>query len=175
MTGFICPYCFSNQPPLEYREDGKVRLTCKNCGYPVEVAAIANAEAARRPRVLCIDDDRLLLGLFTSALDLHGFELLTAHDGPSGIELAKKDPPDLVLLDVMMPGMSGFDVCRTLRSLPALQKTPIVMFTALSDPRVGPKAMAAGATLAVQKPFDVKKLVEVLRAALASRPSVRPA
>ncbi|HTU02928.1 MAG TPA: response regulator [Candidatus Sulfotelmatobacter sp.] len=174
---FVCPYCMSNQPPLEYREGGKVRLSCKNCGYPVEAATLAGTDGGgRRPRILCIDDDRLLLGLFTSMLELHDFEPLTAQDGPSAIEIATRERPDLVLLDVMMPGMSGFDVCRKLRSVPALQKTPIIMFTALSDSRVEPKALAAGATMAIQKPFDPKKLIDVLRAALKQDPgSASPA
>ena len=173
---FICPYCLSSQPPLEYHEDGKVRLSCKNCGYPIEAASLSGGQGgARRPRILCIDDDRLLLALFTDVLEVHGFEPLTARDGATGIEAAKKQQPDLILLDVMMPGMSGFDVCRTLRSFPAFQKTPIVMFTALADPRVEPQALAAGATRALQKPSNPEMLIEVLRATLTNDSSSPPA
>jgi putative two-component system response regulator len=171
VTAFLCPYCLSNQPPVETREGGRARLSCKNCGYPVERGLLAQPETpVHRPRILCIDDDRLLLGLFVHMLELNDFEPLTAPDGPAGIEAARKERPDLILVDVMMPGMSGFEVCRQLRTYPALQNIPIIMFTALADARVEPKALAAGATQALQKPFDPKELIEVLRTVLKPPP-----
>jgi CheY-like chemotaxis protein len=158
----------SNMPPAEYRDAGRRRLSCRNCGYPVDVATLEEERPTpRRPKILCIDDDKLLLGLFTDSLAMNDFQPLTASDGPSGIELAAKERPDLILVDVMMPGMTGFDVCKALRADPALQRTPIIVLTALGDPRIEPKALAAGANLVVQKPYDTKRLIEVIRKTLA--------
>lgn len=173
MSGnYFCPYCLSNMPPVEYREGGRRRLSCRNCGYPVETARLEQQEEApRRPKILCIDDDKLLLGLFTNTLEVNDFQPLTAADGASGIELAKKERPDLILVDVMMPGMTGFDVCRALRGDPAFRATPIIVFTALTDPRIEPKALQAGATLVMQKPYETKLLLEAIRKTLGSSPA----
>ncbi|MFB3819821.1 MAG: response regulator [Candidatus Methylomirabilales bacterium] len=173
MSGnYFCPYCMSNMPPVEYREGSRRRMSCRNCGYPIETAALAvdDAPARARPTILCIDDDKLLLGLFVNALEAHDFRPITAADGPSGIELAKKERPDAILVDVMMPGMTGFDVCRALRGDASFRDTPIIVLTALTDPRIEPKALQAGATLAMQKPYETTKLVQTIRKVL-SRPA----
>jgi CheY-like chemotaxis protein len=158
-------------PPVQYREGSQTRLSCRNCGYPVESASLAQEdEERRRPKVLCIDDDMLLLGLFTDSLEVNDFQPLTAKDGPSGIELARKERPDLILVDVMMPGMTGFDVCKALREDPAFRDTPIIVLTALTDPRIEPKAMQAGATRVMQKPYHTKRLIETIRETLGTPP-----
>jgi DNA-binding response OmpR family regulator len=163
----------SNMPPVEYREGSRRRMSCRNCGYPIEAAALTtdDAPARVRPTVLCIDDDKLLLGLFVNALEAHDFRPITAADGPSGIELARKERPDAILVDVMMPGMTGFDVCRALRGDDAFRSTPIIVLTALTDPRIEPKALQAGATLAMQKPYETTKLVETIRKLLSRPPA----
>ncbi len=171
MSGnYFCPYCMASMPPVESREGPRKRLCCRNCGYPAESAALARHEeeekAAARPTILCIDDDKLLLGLFVNALELNGFRPLIAADGPSGIALARRERPDAILVDIMMPGMTGFDVCRALRGDDAFRHTPIIVVTALSDPRIEPKALQAGATLAMQKPYETSKLIEIIRRAL---------
>jgi len=94
----------------------------------------ATAEPAT---ILCIDDDRLPLSFFTDALERRRFRTLIATDGPSGIEAARVEHPDLILLDVIMPKMSGLEVCRRLRVEPGLKDTPIVLLTALHDPHLG--------------------------------------
>ncbi len=168
---YFCPYCMSSMPPVEFRDGGRRRLSCGNCGYPIDTAEGFNPETdvPRRHKVLCIDDDRLLLGLFVDALQANGFQPLIATDGSAGIEMAKKERPDLILVDVMMPGMSGIDVCRTLRAEPAFVKTPIIVVTALSDPRVGPKATEAGASMVMQKPYETKRLIEAIRKTLGTK------
>jgi len=130
---------------------------------------------SHRPRVLCIDDDQLLLVLFRDTLEAQGFEPLTAADGRSGIEIAQKERPDLILVDVLMPRMSGYDVCRTLRSVPGFQNTPIILFTALADPRLEAKALAAGATRAFPKLFNLEKLMDVLRVTIEKGETFPPA
>jgi diguanylate cyclase len=96
--------------------------------------------------VLVVDDDpgaRLLIG---SALEVAGFRVVTADDGESALELFRQQPADCVVLDVVMPGMSGFDVCRTLRAQPASRHVPILLQTSLDDMASVQQAYNAGAT-----------------------------
>ncbi len=174
---YYCPYCMSSVPTVEVRDGGEQRLACGNCGYPIGAEAAGKAEVQRpdRPKVLSIDDDKLLLGMFVDVLRAEGFQPLVAPSGLAGIELARKTRPDLIVLDVMMPpGMSGIEVCRTLRADPAFAATPIIVITALDNPRIGPQATEAGATLVMPKPYEVERLLEAIRQALAdSRASGR--
>src|SRR5450432_2299466 len=96
--------------------------------------------------VLVVDDDpgaRLLVG---SALEVAGFRVITAEDGKSAMIAFQADPADCVVLDVVMPGMSGFDVCRELRALPSSRHVPILMQTSLDDMQSVQRAYNAGAT-----------------------------
>lgn len=166
----FCPYCNSTQPRYEYREGGRVKFKCQSCGCPVEVGTIDTEKRSAifdRAKILCIDDDRLLLALFADALEANSFQPLTAVDGPSGIEVAKKERPDLIILDVMMPKMSGFEVCRLMRADPDLKDTPIIILTAMHDPNLNVKGFQAGANLAMRKPFGPKDLINMIKTALA--------
>jgi diguanylate cyclase len=96
--------------------------------------------------VLVVDDDpgaRLLVG---SALEVAGFRVITAADGKSAMSLFQSDPADCVVLDVVMPGMNGFDVCRALRALPESRHVPILMQTSLDDMESVQRAYNSGAT-----------------------------
>src|ERR1700688_1427781 len=96
--------------------------------------------------VLVVDDDpgaRLLVG---SALEVAGFRVITAADGKSAMSLFHLDPADCVVLDVVMPGMNGFDVCRALRALPESRHVPILMQTSLDDMESVQRAYNSGAT-----------------------------
>jgi CheY-like chemotaxis protein len=164
---FFCPFCCSNQQTQTYEEDGVRKARCTSCGCPAEVAVVEPKETAfDRPKILCIDDDRLLLGLFRDTLETHGFEALTAIDGPTGIEMAKRERPEVILLDVMMPRVSGFEVCRRLRAEPDLATTPIIIMTAIMDPALKEKGLEAGADLAIPKPSDPMQIVTILNNAL---------
>jgi len=78
----------------------------------------------RRPAVLCIDDDPLVLHFYRAFLDRHGYRVLTAAEGLQGLALAQRDRPDVILLDVMLRGLSGFDICRLFRAAPGLRSIP---------------------------------------------------
>src|SRR5450631_3499916 len=96
--------------------------------------------------VLVVDDDpgaRLLMG---SALEVAGFSVLTAADGKSALGMFHAQPVDCVVLDVVMPGMSGFDVCRALRAFPGSRHVPVLMQTSLDDMGSVQRAYNAGAT-----------------------------
>jgi CheY-like chemotaxis protein len=113
--------------------------------------------------VLLIDDDRLMLSLCCDAIEEHGYRTIIATDGPSGIETAVAARPDLILLDVVMPEMDGFEVCRRLRALPAFAKTPIVLLSASPDLKLDAQGAAAGATATLRKPFGAGLVVDTIR------------
>jgi CheY-like chemotaxis protein len=117
---------------------------------------------ASRPTILYIDDDRLLLTLCCDLLELHGYRTLLATDGPTGIETAKAGRPDVIILDLVMPGMDGLEVCRHLRTLPGLRTTPIILFTTRQDSGLDIQAANAGATLTLRKEFGSLELLHTI-------------
>lgn len=108
-----------------------------------------------KPVILLVDDDLAARMQVRFSLENEGFEVVEAEDGPQALELAPKTLPDLILLDVVMPGMDGFEVCSTLRTLPETGHTPIVMVTALEDAKTITLAFDAGATDFIVKPLNL--------------------
>ena len=88
------------------------------------------------------------------------FEMFMSTSGAEGLTLAAQHQPDLILLDIMMPGMNGFDVCKVLKSDPALQHIPVVMITALNDVASEERGLALGAADFIAKPFDVRTTLQ---------------
>ncbi len=164
-TGF-CPYCQSDQPLGEVRDGNQPRYWCQVCGTPVEAERVEESSASRLPTVLCIDDDQLILGVCRDALEQRGYRTLVATDGMAGIELAMQARPDLILLDVMMPGMDGFEVCALLRASPNLRDVPIILLTAMNSPDLDRKGIDAGATFTMRKPFSAAVVAETVARAL---------
>ena len=114
-------------------------------------------------RALIIDDDRDLLLLVRKTLEfMAGWEVVTAASGAAGIELARSAAPNVVLVDVMMPEMDGYEVCRRLKADPATAGVPIVLLTARRDPDQG-RLTAAGAAGVLFKPFQPDQLARQLR------------
>ncbi|WP_148202571.1 HD domain-containing phosphohydrolase [Syntrophus aciditrophicus] len=109
-------------------------------------------------RILIVDDlpqERWMLGALLKSYD---YELSYATNGHEALELAKKINPDLILLDVMMPGMDGFEVCRRIRKTPLIAEVPIMMVTALNEAEVRRKGVEIGADDFISKPFDRAEL-----------------
>lgn len=105
-------------------------------------------------RILVVDDVVVNVRLLEAKLASEYFHVLTASSGETALEVARAERPDLVLLDVMMPGMDGFEVCRRLKSNPATTEIPVVMVTALSDISDRVKGLEAGADDFLTKPVD---------------------
>jgi len=123
--------------------------------------------------ILWIDDDRLLLTFGRDILERHGYRVRTALDGPTGIAAVKDDPPDLIILDVVMPDMTGYEVCRRLRAEPGLQDTPVLLLTSLQDPQVDVLGRGIGETFTMSKPSDPEMIVSIIAQVLGqSNPSV---
>src|ERR1700731_4532653 len=91
------------------------------------------ATGVTRPRVLIIEDERALTKVLAYNLESEGYEVILAHDGQEGLRKAQTLLPDLILLDLMLPGMSGLDICRELRAGERTREIPIVMLTAKAE------------------------------------------
>jgi DNA-binding response OmpR family regulator len=115
------------------------------------------------PRVLLIDDDKRLHELLTTYLEQNGFSIAGAPDGKRGLSALETEAFDIVLLDVMMPGLDGLEVCRRIR---AKSRVPIVMLTAKGDETDRVVGLELGADDYIAKPFGPRELVARLRAVL---------
>ena len=122
-----------------------------------------------RPVVLVAEDDEDILEMVVFDLEDEGYEVLTARDGVAAIALALERRPDLVLLDVAMPGLDGYEVTRRLRAEKSMSGTPVVLLTARAQVRDVILGFEAGANDYVTKPFRPEELRTRLQAALGRR------
>ena len=107
-----------------------------------------------KPRVLCVDDDPMNLSLLEAMLSVRNCDAVTAENGMEALAAIRREPIDVVLLDVMMPGMDGFEVCRRIKSDESSRTLPVVMITAYADRENRIRAIEAGAEDFISKPFD---------------------
>ncbi len=107
-----------------------------------------------QPVILIVDDSTLSRKSIQNVLDQEEYELRFANDGFEALRVAMEEPPDLILLDVMMPGIDGFEVCKRLRETPRLEAVPVLMITAMDDRNSRIKGIEAGADDFISKPFD---------------------
>jgi two-component system cell cycle response regulator len=114
-------------------------------------------------RILVVDDVPLNVKLLKVKLELEYFEVLTASDGEEALSLTRNHSPDILLLDIMMPGLDGYAVCRALKADPATQHIPVVMITALSDAEDRVAALECGADDFLTKPVDDVALMARVR------------
>ncbi|MDH2455513.1 MtrAB system response regulator MtrA [Corynebacterium bovis] len=121
-------------------------------------------------KILVVDDDPAISEMLTIVLQGEGFETVVVGDGAEAVEAARREDPDLILLDLMLPGMSGIDVCRTIREDSTV---PIVMLTARTDTVDVVLGLESGADDYVHKPFKPKELVARVRARLRRSPEDR--
>jgi CheY-like chemotaxis protein len=120
------------------------------------------------PRVLVVEDVPLGLAVLRTRLEAEGFTVLTARDGIEALEQAREGHPDLMLLDLMLPRLSGERVCQELRSDPRTRTLPIVVLSARVQEAERLRALAAGADAFIAKPYDMARLVEEIHARLAT-------
>ncbi|MGI8589268.1 MAG: response regulator transcription factor [Chloroflexia bacterium] len=125
--------------------------------------AEAEGGAAARPRVLIIEDEPGIVDFLRLGLGYEGFRTQSAADGAAGLQMALDDPPDLVILDLMLPGLNGFDLCRRLRQV---SRVPVIMLTARDDLDDRVQGLDLGADDYLTKPFQFKELAARVRAVL---------
>ncbi|NIJ10851.1 DNA-binding response OmpR family regulator [Saccharomonospora amisosensis] len=116
--------------------------------------------------ILVVDDDADIRDLVAFKLEMSGYDVNTVGDGPAALSAIADNQPDLVVLDVMMPGMSGYDVCRQLREEPATRHLPIIMLTARAQDRDVDTGFSSGADDYVVKPFNPQELLRRVSALL---------
>jgi len=120
----------------------------------------------RQYTVLAVDDENDVLLIVKTALQVEGYRVFTAADGPEALKTAAEEKPDLILLDIMMPGMDGFEVLTRLRENEATCQIPIIMLTGLSERERKRSAIERGIKYYIVKPFEFQDLVSKVRLAI---------
>lgn len=163
-----CSNCQASRPVVEIAEASVTSRRCQICGFPVDSSLTMENETLKpASTILIVDDDPLIVMMYQDILQHNGFRVLTAHDGPAALALAAQERPVLILLDILMPEMDGFEVCRRLKADPELQAIPVIILTSLTDPKLNVQAFKVGAKLALRKPADPATILRTIQAALA--------
>ena len=118
-------------------------------------------------KILVCDDERSIVRLIQVNLERQGWSVVTAYDGKEGLEKVKSDKPDIVVLDVMMPYMDGFEVLKNLRRDPEYQNLPVVMLTAKAQDKDVFEGYHVGADVYLTKPFNPMELVTFIKRIIA--------
>jgi|DewCreStandDraft_5_1066085.scaffolds.fasta_scaffold14526_3 two-component system cell cycle response regulator len=113
--------------------------------------------------ILVVDDNDDNRGILSALLQARGYRVLEARDGPTALVLVERERPDVVLLDVMMPGMDGWEVCRTLKGHPTLGRTRVVMVTAKTAYEDKVEALRCGADDYLEKPLDLAEVERTIQ------------
>jgi len=121
-------------------------------------------------KILICDDDPNIRNIVDFGLAAEGFQVRVAADGDEALELVRREPPDLVILDVMMPGSDGIEVCRALKEDPRTRQVPVLLLTACAGKADRDRGLAAGADDYITKPFSPQRLVEKVQSVLGVKP-----
>lgn len=116
--------------------------------------------------ILVVDDDSDLIRLYVLMLERGGFAVVTASDGEKALDIVSQSPPDLILLDDIMPGLNGHEVCRAIRANPETAHIPVVMCSARGGNDVRAAEIEAGANGSLVKPFSPQQALDCIRSYL---------
>ena len=119
--------------------------------------------------ILVVDDDPLARTMLKITLRVPSFEIIEAGSGQEALDMVESRNPALLVLDVMMPGMSGFDVCRILRKEPKTADLPVILYSAKTHPRDVQNGMEAGATMYMFKPTPRHEMIEAIQKLITER------
>ncbi len=123
----------------------------------------------QKKRILVVDDERHIVRLVQVNLERQGYEVITAYDGVECLEKAKTGKPDLIVLDVMMPRMDGFEALQRLKTDPETSHIPVVMLTARAQDRDVLQGYQYGADLYLTKPFSPLELISLVKRVFESQ------
>ncbi len=124
---------------------------------------------ATKKRVLVVDDERHIVRLVQVNLERHGYQVLTAYDGVECLEKARSEKPDLIVLDVMMPRLDGFQALQQLKDDPQTKDIPVIMLTARAQDRDVLAGYTYGADLYLTKPFNPLELISLVKRVFESQ------
>lgn len=117
----------------------------------------------KKHRILIVDDEVYLVLALEVRLRAHGYEVLKAYDGEMGLEMARKEKPDLILLDIMLPKMNGLKVCELLKNDAQFEKIPVVLFSAMAYEELTRENKRVVADGFIPKPFEVQTLLNEIK------------
>jgi DNA-binding response OmpR family regulator len=120
-------------------------------------------------RILLVDDEPDIRFLTKTMLQRAGFEVVEAESGEEGLEMLERDKVDLVLLDVAMPGINGWEMCRKIKANWKLRHIPVVMFTVYGSEEDVEQSRECGADAHIKKPFDMEELLRIVDRILAAK------
>ena len=114
-------------------------------------------------KIMVVDDEPYIARVIKFKLEQEGYQVFSANDGITGLNKIKEDKPDLVLLDVMMPGLSGYEVCQKIKADAELSGIPVVILTAKGQERDREQGFNVGANDYITKPFSPNRLLELVK------------
>jgi DNA-binding response OmpR family regulator len=123
----------------------------------------------KKERLLIVDDEKDFVGFISERLEAKGFDILTAFDGKEGLGMAQSQRPDLIILDVSMPEMNGYDVCRNLKTDENYKDIPIIMLTARFQPNDIMFGKEMGSDAYLTKPLELELLLNTVNTLLGSQ------
>ena len=121
-------------------------------------------------RILLVDDESSIIKMVGKRLEVEGYEVLVAMDGQEALAKARAEDPDLIILDLMLPKLNGYEVCRLLKFDQKFQHIPVIMFTAKAQEKDEHLGRECGAEAYIRKPFKAQELLDQIKA-LVRRPS----
>lgn len=127
-----------------------------------------------KKRILVIDDEPDFVRMLRARLTIEGYDVITAEDGIKGIQIARKEKPDLIILDIMMPGLDGHAVCDMLKKSTLTWSIPVIYLTARTSQADEMQALERGAKLYLTKPYDPATLLEMVKSVLLDRDESAP-
>lgn len=115
---------------------------------------------SKKHKILLVDDEPSIVKMVAKRLEVAGFEVVVAMDGEEALESARAQSPDVIILDLMLPKLNGYEVCAALKRDPQYQKIPIIMFSARVQEKDEKAGLECGADAYLRKPFQSQELVE---------------
>ena len=128
-----------------------------------------------KPRILLVDDEPSIVMMVGKRLEVSGFDVVIARDGAEGLQKAQTESPDLIILDLMLPKMNGYEVCTTLKQDSRYRNIPIVLFTAKAQQKDEDLGRQCGADGYLRKPFKAEELLGQIRILLQRASTNEPA